>query len=89
MAKPRSVPRHNDRIVNKVTGETATIIDVHEKTTPKGSPPNYTVLLDTGLRIGKLWMGADVEWSPPPGKRRCFRCGAEDHWAPGCPAGEV
>lgn len=88
MGRNRTKAQQLDRIVNVRTGETGTIADTHTETTPKGSPPNYAVIRDTGPKRVVLWKGADVEWEPPSPVRKCARCGEADHHVIACPFGD-
>lgn len=87
MAK-RTKAQEGDRVVHLRTGETGTIMSVHSEVAPKGSPPNYSVLRDTGLRVTTVWKGAEAQWEYA-GARKCFRCGEDDHTVLHCPYGDL
>ena len=89
MGRNRTKAEQLDRATNTKTGEVATVMSVHTETTPKGSPPNYGVMLDTGPRRIHVWKGADVEVTFRSGARKCHRCGEADHDVVHCLYGDV
>lgn len=84
MAK-RTKAQPEDRVVRKDNGERGTIVFTHEGTTPKGAPPNYSVLPDRGRKRTVIWKGDECDWELPPAIRHCYRCGEDGHIAIGCP----
>lgn len=88
MGRNRTKAEQLDRATNTKTGEVATVMTVHTETTPKGAPPNYSVMLDTGPRRTHIWRGENVEWTARSGPRKCYRCGETDHTVVTCCYGD-
>lgn len=86
MAAKRTKAQELDRVRHRETGETGTIMLVHDG--QKGHCKVFNLVLDTGPRERTLWQADECEWAPPGAKRRCFRCGEETHWTNACPYGD-
>lgn len=81
------LPRHKDRVRHTETGETATLVDLHDA--PKnGGDRHATVLPDRGPKTSTRW--ATWEFTITSAEiHTCPRCGDMDHAAFDCPAWEV
>jgi hypothetical protein len=94
MGVKRTKAAHGDRVVNTTTGETGTIYDTHEGSKKKGQAAvdvkvHYSVLRDTGPRVGVVWEADECEWEPAVGARTCKRCNQTGHTAIDCPNGDM